>query len=84
VIAEDMEFALVSVVIVVKEVENFRKEAKTKGFLVRDFTFEADQSEEMKENLEATKTEVSNKQLVLEEWCVSSYSEVRSSSMPRH
>lgn len=77
VITEDHEFALVSVVIFAKEVDNFKLAARTKGFQVRDFTFEEDQSEQQKENLEATKADAANKKRLLEEWCTTSYGEAR-------
>ena len=80
VISEDHEFALVSVVIFCKEVDNFKQQARGHGFQVRDFTFEPEQSEAQKENLEATKAEAANKKQLLEQWCVTSYAEARHSS----
>lgn len=76
VIAEDHEFALVSVVIFTKEVDNFKVAVRTKGHQVRDFTFQEEVSEAQQENLEATKAEMAEKKQLLEEWCTASYSEV--------
>ena len=75
-ISEDHEFALVSVIIFAKEVDNFKSVARSRGYQVRDFTFEADQSEAQKENLEAIKADAANKKQLLEEWCTTSYGEV--------
>jgi len=76
VVTEDHEFMLVTVVLFSKEADNFKMAARTKGYQVRDFTFEETETEAQKENLEAMKTDAANKKRLLEEWCTTSYGEV--------
>eukprot|EP00210_Caulerpa_lentillifera_P004135 g3941.t1 len=75
-ITEDHEFALVTVVLFSKEVENFRTAARGKGYQVRDFVFVEEETEAQKENIIQIKADAANKKLILEEWCQTSYGEV--------
>lgn len=75
VIDEDNEYALVSVIMFKKKVDNFRHTARSKGYQVRDFALNVEEQARQGEELEKVKEDLDVKKHQLEEWCQTAYGE---------
>ncbi|CAD7695825.1 unnamed protein product [Ostreobium quekettii] len=75
VIQQDNEYALASVIVFAKELDNFKAEARTKGFQVRDFQLDEEEQARSSEELEKSKAEAGTKRIHLMEWCQTAYGE---------
>uniref|UniRef100_A0A0E0DV75 V-type proton ATPase subunit C n=1 Tax=Oryza meridionalis TaxID=40149 RepID=A0A0E0DV75_9ORYZ len=78
---EDNEYALYTVTLFAKVVDNFKVRAREKGFQVRDFEYSSEAQESRKEELEKLMQDQEAMRASLLQWCYASYSEVFSSWM---
>ncbi|OEL31987.1 V-type proton ATPase subunit C [Dichanthelium oligosanthes] len=78
---EDNEYALYTVTLFAKVVDNFKVRAREKGFQVRDFEYSPEAQESRKEEMEKLLQDQEAMRTSLLQWCYASYSEVFSSWM---
>ena len=75
VVAEDNDYALVSVVLFRRVMDDFKAAARLKGYQVRDYTSEG--PEDSGESAEALRQAFEQKRVALEAWCKTAFGEVR-------
>jgi len=80
-IYEDNEYALYTVTLFAKVVDNFKVHAREKGFQIRDFEYSPEAQESRKQELEKLLQDQEVMRTSLLQWCYASYSEVFSSWM---
>jgi V-type H+-transporting ATPase subunit C len=78
---EDNEYALYTVTLFAKVVDNFKIRAREKGFQVRDFEYSPEAQESRKQEMEKLLQDQEAMRTSLLQWCYASYSEVFSSWM---
>uniref|UniRef100_A0A8R7R612 V-type proton ATPase subunit C n=3 Tax=Triticinae TaxID=1648030 RepID=A0A8R7R612_TRIUA len=78
---EDNEYALYTVTLFAKVVDNFKVHAREKGFQIRDFEYSPEAQESRKQELEKLLQDQEVMRTSLLQWCYASYSEVFSSWM---
>uniref|UniRef100_A0A2P2KZY5 V-type proton ATPase subunit C n=1 Tax=Rhizophora mucronata TaxID=61149 RepID=A0A2P2KZY5_RHIMU len=78
---EDNEYALYTVTLFRRVADNFRTNAREKGFQIRDFEFSSEAHESRKQELERLMQDQENLRSSLLQWCYTSYGEVFSSWM---
>ncbi|KAM0908745.1 hypothetical protein ACQ4PT_015232 [Festuca glaucescens] len=78
---EDNEYALYTVTLFAKVVDNFKVHAREKGFQIRDFEYSPEAQESRKQELEKLLQDQELMRTSLLQWCYASYSEVFSSWM---
>nr|VDD59018.1 unnamed protein product [Brassica oleracea] len=78
---EDNEYALYTVTLFTRVADNFRRNAREKGFQVRDFEHSVEAQETRKQELEKLVQDQENLRSSLLQWCYTSYGEVFSSWM---
>ncbi|KAG2615027.1 hypothetical protein PVAP13_3NG026800 [Panicum virgatum] len=78
---EDNEYALYTVTLFAKVVDNFKVHAREKGFQVRDFEYSPEAQESRKQEMEKLLQDQEAMRTSLLQWCYASYSEVFSSWM---
>ncbi|CAN7064194.1 unnamed protein product [Brassica oleracea var. botrytis] len=78
---EDNEYALYTVTLFTRVADNFRTNAREKGFQVRDFEHSVEAQETRKQELEKLVQDQENLRSSLLQWCYTSYGEVFSSWM---
>jgi V-type H+-transporting ATPase subunit C len=78
---EDNEYALYTVTLFAKVVDNFKVRAREKGFQVRDFEYSPEAQESRKQEMEKLLQDQEAMRTSLLQWCYASYSEVFSSWM---
>ncbi|CAM0953351.1 unnamed protein product [Alopecurus aequalis] len=78
---EDNEYALYTVTLFAKVVDNFKVHAREKGFQIRDFEYSPEAQESRKQELEKLLQDQELMRADLLHWCFASYSEVFSSWM---
>uniref|UniRef100_A0A804NIZ3 V-type proton ATPase subunit C n=1 Tax=Zea mays TaxID=4577 RepID=A0A804NIZ3_MAIZE len=81
VLYEDNEYALYTITLFAKVVDNFKVRAREKGFQVRDFEYSPEAQESRKQEMEKLLLEQEVMRTSLLQWCYASYSEVFSSWM---
>ncbi|CDY26596.1 BnaA09g46810D [Brassica napus] len=78
---EDNEYALYTVTLFTRVADNFRTNAREKGFQVRDFEHSVEAQETRKQELEKLVQDQESLRSSLLQWCYTSYGEVFSSWM---
>ncbi|XP_002441755.1 V-type proton ATPase subunit C [Sorghum bicolor] len=78
---EDNEYALYTVTLFAKVVDNFKVRAREKGFQIRDFEYSPEAQESRKQEMEKLLQDQEAMRTSLLQWCYASYSEVFSSWM---
>ncbi|CAL9153188.1 unnamed protein product [Musa hybrid cultivar] len=78
---EDNEYALYTVTLFRKVADNFRNNAREKGFQIREFEYSPEAQESRKQELEKLIQDQESKRSSLLQWCYASYGEVFSSWM---
>ncbi|KAJ8486735.1 hypothetical protein OPV22_019220 [Ensete ventricosum] len=78
---EDNEYALYTVTLFRKVADNFRNNAREKGFQIREFEYSPEAQESRKQELEKLMQDQGSKRSSLLQWCYASYGEVFSSWM---
>eukprot|EP00262_Sarcandra_glabra_P021314 TRINITY_DN8950_c0_g1_i1.p1 TRINITY_DN8950_c0_g1~~TRINITY_DN8950_c0_g1_i1.p1 ORF type:complete len:406 (+),score=62.69 TRINITY_DN8950_c0_g1_i1:90-1220(+) len=78
---EDNEYALYSVVLFQKVADNFKINARERGFQIRDFEYSPEAQEARKHELEKLLQDQETMRNSLLQWCYASYGEVFSSWM---
>ncbi|KAL6848833.1 hypothetical protein ACP4OV_021416 [Aristida adscensionis] len=78
---EDNEYALYTVTLFAKVVDNFKVRAREKGFQVRDFEYSPEAQESRKQEMEKLLQDQEAMRTSLLQWCYANYSEVFSSWM---
>uniref|UniRef100_A0A2P2KZW8 V-type proton ATPase subunit C n=1 Tax=Rhizophora mucronata TaxID=61149 RepID=A0A2P2KZW8_RHIMU len=73
---EDNEYALYTVTLFRRVADNFRTNAREKGFQIRDFEFSSEAHESRKQELERLMQDQENLRSSLLQWCYTSYGEV--------
>ncbi|KAF8750601.1 hypothetical protein HU200_012336 [Digitaria exilis] len=74
-IYEDNEYALYTVTLFAKVVDNFKVRAREKGFQVRDFEYSPEAQESRKQEMEKLLQDQEAMRTSLLQWCYASYSE---------
>eukprot|EP00798_Chlamydomonas_sp_ICE-L_P027353 gene27353-4654_t len=74
-ISEDNDYALVTVVMFKRVVDDFKAAARSKGFQVREYSSGAESSDLTPAQVEQLKKDVELKKGMLEKWCQVSYGE---------
>eukprot|EP00798_Chlamydomonas_sp_ICE-L_P023180 gene23180-30392_t len=78
-ISEDNDYALMSVVLFRRVVDDFKAAARSKGFQVRDFQKQGGENSDMTPaQVDQLRKDVETKKSELEKWCKVSFGEVRS------
>ncbi|XP_034708155.1 V-type proton ATPase subunit C [Vitis riparia] len=78
---EDNEYALYTVTLFHRVADNFRTNARERGFQIRDFEYSSEAQESRKEELEKLMRDQETFRSTLLQWCYTSYGEVFSSWM---
>ncbi|KAL9331171.1 hypothetical protein ACSQ67_000781 [Phaseolus vulgaris] len=78
---EDNEYALYTVTLFSRVVENYRTSAREKGFQIRDFEYSQETHENRKQELDKLVQDQERLRASLLQWCFTSYGEVFSSWM---
>ncbi|XP_074573640.1 V-type proton ATPase subunit C-like [Curcuma longa] len=78
---EDNEYALYTVTLFQKVADNFRNNAREKGFQIREFEYSPEAQESRKQEFEKLLQDQDSKRSSLLQWCYASYGEVFSSWM---
>ncbi|XP_037466116.1 V-type proton ATPase subunit C-like isoform X1 [Triticum dicoccoides] len=73
---KDNEYALYTVTLFAKVVDNFKVHAREKGFQIRDFEYSPEAQESRKQELEKLLQDQEVMRTSLLQWCYASYSEV--------
>eukprot|EP01024_Parvocaulis_polyphysoides_P021922 TRINITY_DN2043_c0_g1_i5.p2 TRINITY_DN2043_c0_g1~~TRINITY_DN2043_c0_g1_i5.p2 ORF type:complete len:224 (-),score=32.91 TRINITY_DN2043_c0_g1_i5:247-918(-) len=75
VITEDHDYALVTVVLFRRVVDEFKAQARLKGFQVREADITAESQSSAVDSLNQLKNEMEEKKVALEEWCSTAFGE---------
>jgi V-type H+-transporting ATPase subunit C len=75
VVAEDNDYALVSVVLFRRVIDDFKAAARTKGYQVREYSV-TEVPEDSQESAEALRQATEQKRGALEAWCKTAFGEV--------
>ncbi|KAG6793286.1 hypothetical protein POTOM_002485 [Populus tomentosa] len=78
---EDNEYALYTVTLFKRAADNFRTNAREKGFQIRDFEYSPEAQDSRKQELERLVRDQESLRSSLLQWCYTSYGEVFSSWM---
>ncbi|KAL1566461.1 V-type proton ATPase subunit C [Salvia divinorum] len=78
---EDNEYALYTVTLFSRDVENFKTKARERNFQVRDFEYNPETQDSRKQELEKLMQDQETMRSSLLQWCYTSYGEVFSSWM---
>lgn len=81
VVQQDNDYALVSVVLFRRVIDDFRAAARSKGYQVREYVAPAEGVELSAAAAEQLKRDVESRRASLEQWCKTAYGEVFSSWM---
>ncbi|XP_074566797.1 V-type proton ATPase subunit C-like [Curcuma longa] len=73
---EDNEYALYTVTLFQKVADNFRNNAREKGFQIREFEYSPEAQESRKQEFEKLLQDQDSKRSSLLQWCYASYGEV--------
>ncbi|EFJ44420.1 vacuolar ATP synthase, subunit C [Volvox carteri f. nagariensis] len=80
-VAEDNDYALVTVVLFKRVIDDFKAAARTKGYQVREYNPPAEGAELSLAQIEQLKHDMEQKKTDVEQWCKTAYSEVFSCYM---
>lgn len=79
VVAEDQDYQAFTVVLFRRVVDNFKTAARGKGFQVKDLKVDPEAARSSEAELARVRTEVEQRRVSLEQWCITSYGEAFSS-----
>nr|BCL66125.1 ATP synthase, subunit C [Volvox africanus] len=80
-VAEDNDYALVTVVLFKRVIDDFKAAARNKGYQVREYNPPAEGLELSPAQTEQLRRDAEQKKLTLEQWCKTAYGEVFTSYM---
>jgi V-type H+-transporting ATPase subunit C len=80
VVAEDNDYALVSVVLFKRVLDDFKQAARAKGYQVREYVAPRAEEQNSTVSAEQLRRDVDAKKAALEQWCRTAFGEVRGGS----